>query len=200
MKFTAKRGYTEREIHGRLERLTLALSILQIVCGIGFAIDLAQEFPDPRNWTHLSFEAAVHLGSELVIMGLLFTAFAVARYAQRLLRLQRDVKAQHLDALRGDFDVILQARFDAWGLTLAQRDVALLCLRGLRNSEIAQMRGTAEGTIKAHLSAVFRAAGVTTRNELLGLFMEAFLDHGTQQVVVVRADATTPDRANVQPA
>ena len=109
-------------------------------------------------------------------MALLILGFAVARSAMRGLNRQHDLLDRKLRALRGDFDRILNDRFDRWGLTKAQRDVALLTLRGLRLSEIAQHRGSAEGTIKAHLGAVFRAADVRTRAELVGLFMEDFLD------------------------
>ena len=109
-------------------------------------------------------------------MGLLILGFAVVRSAIRTLNTQRDLLNRKLRALRGDLDRILSDRFDRWGLTPAQRDVALLTVRGLRLSEIAQHRGSAKGPIKAHLGAVFRAAGVRTRAGLVGLLMEDSLD------------------------
>ena len=160
----------------RINRQLFWLNIIQLSCGVGFAVDLFLEFPAPRGWRYLSLDGVMHLGSETAIMGLLIVGFAVARSAMRTLNRQRDFLDRKLRALRGDFDRILNDRFDRWGLTPAQRDVALLTLRGLRLSEIAQHRGSAEGTIKAHLGAVFRAADVRTRAELVGLFMEDFLD------------------------
>jgi len=160
----------------RVNRQLLTLNIIQLVCGVGFTVDLLLEFPAPAGWRYLSLEGALHLGSESLIMGLLILGFAIARHAMRTLNGQRDRLDHTLRALRGDFDRILNVRFDGWNLTPAQRDVALLALRGLRLSEIARHRGSAEGTVKAHLGAVFRAADVRTRSELMGLFMEDFLD------------------------
>lgn len=162
----------------RVNRQLLVLNFIQLACGVGFAVDLFMEFPDPRGWRNLSVEGAAHLLSESAMLALLVVGFAVARMAVRTLHQERETLDRTLSSLRGDFDRILNDRFDRWQLTPAQRDVALLTLRGLRLSEIAQHRGSAEGTIKAHLSAVFRAAGVRTRAELVGLFMEDFLDFG----------------------
>lgn len=159
-------------------RLSAAMALIQLFCGLGFAIDLAVEFPDPRGWADLSARDLTHLVSELAMMVLLLAGFAIARRLTRLLAAQRDMLKGNLASLRGDFDRILHRRFDDWRLSPAQRDVALLCLRGLRIAEIAAARGSAEGTVKAHLGAVFRAAGVRGRSELMALFMEEFLDHG----------------------
>lgn len=160
------------------ERAALRLAVLQLVCALVFAVDLLLEFPDPRDWAYLGVSDTMHLLSELAVMGLLVFGFALSRMAMSALRQQRDALSSNLRSLRGEFDVLLQARFARWNLTPAQRDVALLTLRGLRIAEIARLRGSAEGTVKAHLGAVFRAAGVGTRNELQGLFMEEFLDFG----------------------
>ncbi|PKQ13112.1 MAG: hypothetical protein CVT70_05150 [Alphaproteobacteria bacterium HGW-Alphaproteobacteria-1] len=162
----------------RSERLIFWLAVLQLVCAAAFLFDLVQEFPDPRYWGNLSLDGIAHLTVELAIMGLLLLGFVMARQSLLELSAQRDALEQNLRSLRDDFDDIIGARFADWGLTAAQRDVALLCLRGLRIKDIAAMRNTAEGTVKAHMSAVFRAAGVRTRGEFVGFFMEEFLDHG----------------------
>ena len=41
---------------------------------------------------------------------------------------------------------------------------------------LAALRGSVEGTVKAHLSAIYRKAGVSGRGALLGLFIEDLLD------------------------
>ncbi|MBE0414718.1 helix-turn-helix transcriptional regulator [Yoonia sp.] len=166
-------------MQGKLERLTYVMAVIQLVCGLGFGVDLILEFPDPRVWAYLGPEALIHLLSELLIMLLLLIGFGIARQIQRYLELQSDSMARDLRSLRGDFDSILHRQFESWQLTAAQRDVALLCLRGLRISDIAAIRGSAEGTVKAHFSAIFRAANVRTRSEFVALFMEEFIEHGT---------------------
>ena len=59
-------------------------------------------------------------------------------------------------------------------------DVALLTIRGLSICRIAELRHTQQGTIKAQLSAIFRKAGVSSRTELLAMFMDELLDFGSQ--------------------
>jgi DNA-binding CsgD family transcriptional regulator len=39
-------------------------------------------------------------------------------------------------------------------------------------SEIAVLRGSREGTIKAHLNAIYRKAGVSGRSQLVSLLVE----------------------------
>lgn len=97
-------------------------------------------------------------------------------------------KARLLACLRGHFDEIIDERFRAWGLSAAERDIALLSLRGFGIGEIARMRDTRDGTVKAQLSAVYRKSGVAGRPELLALFMDEFLDYGAAE------EATAPAR------
>lgn len=162
-----------------LQRRLLLLNVVQFVCMIGFGIDFVIEFPGLQGWRHLSLNAALHLGSETLVLVLLVAGFALARASMRDLQQNRVALEVQLRSLRGEFDRILHDRFDRWNLTPAQRDVALMTLRGLRLSEIAGLRDCAEGTVKAHLSAVFRAAEVRTRSELVGLFMDEFIDFGS---------------------
>jgi len=70
----------------------------------------------------------------------------------------------------------MQVRFSDWGLTVAERDVALFAIKGLSTLEIASLRGTAEGTVKAQTNAIYRKAGVNGRPQLLSLFIEDLMD------------------------
>lgn len=48
-------------------------------------------------------------------------------------------------------------------LTRSERRVAVLLARGLQNQAIAERIGSAEGTVKVHITNIMRKAGVTTR-------------------------------------
>ena len=50
--------------------------------------------------------------------------------------------------------------------------MALFALKGFTIAEIAQLRETSEGTVKAQTNAIYRKAGVSGRPQLLGLFVE----------------------------
>ena len=75
-------------------------------------------------------------------------------------------------AARGAFLDLLDEHLTRWALTTAERDVALLAIKGLSIAEIAALRNTREGTVKAQSAAVYRKAGVSGRAQLLSLFVE----------------------------
>ena len=76
----------------------------------------------------------------------------------------------------GEFAALLEEHFETWGLTPAERDVAILTIKGLSVAEIAAARGSAEGTVKAHSAALYRKAGVTGRMQLVTLFLDALME------------------------
>jgi DNA-binding NarL/FixJ family response regulator len=53
------------------------------------------------------------------------------------------------------------------GLTGRQEDVLAQLLKGQSSKQIARVLGIAEGTVKIHLAAIYRAAGVKTRAEAI---------------------------------
>ena len=57
-------------------------------------------------------------------------------------------------------------------LTPSERDVALFAIKGMSTAEIASLRSTSEGTVKAQTNAIYRKAGVSGRSQLLSLFIE----------------------------
>ena len=83
----------------------------------------------------------------------------------------REAEAK-LRAASGAFMELLEEKFAAWALTPAERDVALFAIKGMSTQEIAQIRQTSEGTVKAQTAAIYRKAGVTGRPQLLSLFIE----------------------------
>jgi DNA-binding NarL/FixJ family response regulator len=53
------------------------------------------------------------------------------------------------------------------GLTIRQRDVLGQLMKGQSSKEIARVLSIAEGTVKIHLAAIYRAVGVRTRAEAI---------------------------------
>lgn len=90
--------------------------------------------------------------------------------------LRRTWRAEaRLRAASGEFMEMLEERFAEWGLTPAERDVALFAIKGLSTAEISGIRSTSEGTVKAQTAAIYRKAGVTGRPQLLSLFIDDLL-------------------------
>jgi DNA-binding CsgD family transcriptional regulator len=90
---------------------------------------------------------------------------------RRTLR-ERNLAQERLHRASGAFMNLVDERFGEWGLTPAEKDVALFAIKGLATAEIAVLRATSEGTVKAQTNAIYRKAGVSGRSQLLSLFIE----------------------------
>lgn len=107
----------------------------------------------------------------LITLTLVLAIFFQLRYLRMLLQSQSTLQRQ-VSIAAGELHEVMQRHFEAWGLTPAERDVALFTLKGLTIPEIAGHRGSAEGTVKSQLNAIYRKAGVAGRGALLSLLIE----------------------------
>ncbi|MFD0738862.1 helix-turn-helix transcriptional regulator [Lysobacter koreensis] len=69
----------------------------------------------------------------------------------------------------------IETQFSRWNLTEAEREVALLLLKGLSSKEIAQVRSVSERTVREQARAVYAKAGLTGRTALSAFFLEDLL-------------------------
>ncbi len=69
----------------------------------------------------------------------------------------------------------IDGQFTRWSLTDAEREVALLLLKGLSTKEIAAVRGGSERTVREHARAIYSKAGLTGRAALSAFFLEDLL-------------------------
>lgn len=153
------------------------VSVLIMLCGMILFFDIGGElhaallFPES-----LSLIVVLHLGLEFVASIALAAAFVMIRHEIRVLDRQRRSSDLKLGALREDFDSLVRQRFIDWQLTPTEADVALLTLRGLKISEIAEARRTQIGTVKSQLSSIFRKSAVSTRTEFVAGFIDEFIE------------------------
>lgn len=131
---------------------------------------IANNAPSLLDLTHLLFE--VFSAAALIL------AIRILMRQLRWLQARNTEQSESLNFLRGEMDSFARGKFDEWSLSSAERDIAMYMLKGLSISEIAQARSTAEGTVKAQSSNIFRKTGVSSRTELMSLFMDEFLDIG----------------------
>jgi DNA-binding CsgD family transcriptional regulator len=94
----------------------------------------------------------------------------VSRWTEDARRWNREAQ----DLLAG-LGAAIDKQFDRWGLTPAEREVALLQLKGLRHKEIAELRKTSERTVRQQALAVYRKSGLNGRNDLAAFFLEDLL-------------------------
>ena len=78
-------------------------------------------------------------------------------------------------ALLSGLGEAIDAQFSRWNLTEAEREVALLLLKGLSLKEVAAIRATTERTIRAQARSIYSKAGLTGRAALSAFFLEDLL-------------------------
>jgi len=66
----------------------------------------------------------------------------------------------------------IDKQFARWQFTPAERDVALLLLKGLSHKEVARVRKVSERTARQQSLAIYKKAGVEGRAELAAFFLE----------------------------
>jgi DNA-binding NarL/FixJ family response regulator len=161
----------------------LALIVIQALCIVMFLLDILYEVHlASAGGSNKAILNPVHLIAEGAALVLLLAGIVLAHLQLRHSRSRIEEKRRQLGSLRGQFDSVISERFHHWGLSAAESDIALLSLRGLKICEIATIRHTAEGTIKAQLSAVYRKSGMSSRTELLAQFMDEFLECSSKQL------------------
>ena len=147
----------------------LAIFIVQALCAFFFVSDILSSViglqTQPISWEMrelLEIGAAFGLVLGVVLGGVMLV---------RALR-ERNEAEEQLRRASGAFMDLLKERFAEWGLTPSERDVALFAIKGMSTAEIATLRATSEGTVKAQTNAIYRKAGVSGRSQLLSLFIE----------------------------
>ena len=165
-----------------------AILVVQAACGFFFVSDIVASVlglrATPISWqTRELIEIGAAIG---LILGLFLGAFAL----HRSFRAQA-VAEESLRRAQTAFMDLLAERFAEWGLTPAEADVALFAIKGLSTAEIAGLRQTSEGTVKAQTAAIYRKAGVTGRPQLLSLFIDDLMRND----VALRMPAEAPPRA-----
>ncbi len=185
----------------------LALAALLAVIGALACVDIALDLR--------SSGANLHVLGEAAIAALAVVAASVL--LRRLARRTRELGARLADTeaaaqrWRADAQAILQGlgacidgQFDRWGLSTAEKETALLLLKGLSHKEVALARTISDATARQQAVAVYRKAGVAGRSELAAFFLEdlalpaagrvpAAADHAT---AAGATPATVPRRAS----
>lgn len=73
------------------------------------------------------------------------------------------------------FDTLVADIFNEWQLTEAESEIALLLIKGFSISEISNIREKSEGTVKNQCSAVYRKAGVSSKQQLVSNVLDTLI-------------------------
>jgi len=164
--------------HESQEKLRVILVVALVSIIVGGSIDLAMD--QPQDWLsfHVIFETTMIAGA-LVMATTLWLGWA--RTARSVEELRRSLEARKVerDAWRSSAEHALEgmgraidAQFGLWHLTPAERDVALMLLKGYSHKSIAKETGRSPQTVRQHAAAVYRKADLAGRAELSAYFLE----------------------------
>jgi DNA-binding CsgD family transcriptional regulator len=157
--------------HGGQSYALAALILAQAACAAFFLWDISG---DVAALKHRVF-ADLHILTEIFAnLGLIAAIAVEARVLTRLLRRQQH-DARALSIASGALYELIEGWFADWRLTPAEADVAMFAIKGFSIAEIARLRGSAEPTVKTHLNAIYRKAGVPGRAQLASLMVEELL-------------------------
>ncbi len=172
--------------------------------GVLAAIDLFGDMDEGVSGVHVFAEGLV------VLIALMASAMLVRGLVLRTRDLNGRLVSSHASALawRREAESLLRGlgasidrQFQRWQLSPAEKEVALLLLKGLSHKDIARARGIGDATARQQATAVYRKAGVGGRNDLAAYFLEDLaLPRQRQETadghvvdVVVRAPADSTD-------
>lgn len=168
-------------------RSHLVLAGVLLLVAAGGALDLGLDAPTTWRSAHVLFEVT------LMTVSLAFAAYLWQGWwrasrshdevRRRLLERQTALAAER-DAWRASARASLEglaraidSQFDAWRLSPAEREVALLLLKGYGHKQVAVLTGRGERTVRQHAVSVYQKAGLSGRAELAAFFLEDLLIH-----------------------
>ncbi len=168
-------GWESRLASGRLG-LVLALALGSIV--VGGSVDLFLDRPQSWLSFHVVFELLLIAGG-LVMATALWLGWRNSARSVDALRRSLEMRREERDAWRASAQAALEGlgraiadQFDTWGLTPAEREVALLLMKGHSHKAIARRTGRSDQTVRQHAASTYRKASVSGRAELAAFFLE----------------------------
>jgi DNA-binding CsgD family transcriptional regulator len=162
-------------------RLRAILALLLGGIALGGAADLWMDWPSSPGAFHVVFEITVLVFSLAGVIylgaGWMQTRRSLSRSAEasRQLAEERDAWRQRTEKLLRGLGEEIDGQLRRWSLTPAEREVALLLLKGYGHKEIAALLERSERTIRQHAVAVYRKSNLSGRAELSAFFLEDLL-------------------------
>jgi DNA-binding CsgD family transcriptional regulator len=168
-----------------VDRRTLFWAVAASVVGVGLflSVELAKEpgLSGPEMVAELLLDIVPVVFTSVGVV-LLFRLLHRQRDEQRTLIRDLEIARVQGQRWRAEARTILnglgeaiEAQFSRWNFTEAEREVALLLLKGLSLKEIAALRATSERTIRAQARSLYSKAALTGRAALSAFFLEDVL-------------------------
>ena len=166
-------------------RVLMGVLLAFLAVALFAAIDISADLGEGTTFAHVAVEAAI------LLVGLLGSLFMTRRLVLALRRARAVRKealslAEQLEATRVEANrwrseardlmnglaAAIDQQFDRWALSPAEKETALLLLKGLSHKEIAQVRSVSDATARQQARAVYKKGGLSGRHDLAAFFLE----------------------------
>jgi DNA-binding NarL/FixJ family response regulator len=164
-----------KQAKGRQAYLIILIAV-QAACAAFFVYDVLTDILEGGS------TSVFYLVMETLATLSLIAAAALEAQMLRRLLVDKSQTARSMKIARGEMQNVIDGYFRDWSLTPAEADVAALTIKGCSINEIAEMRGSRDGTVKTQLNAIYRKAGVTGRTQLATMLIDDLM--GTPLVSV----------------
>lgn len=175
------------DVGSERRRLGAAAVAFAAVAGLA-GLDLVGDLREGTATRHALVEGLILLACA-VGLGLLVQRMAALRRRERAAVATAAVLDAELEQSRAEsarwrtearelatgLGALIDRQLGRWGLTAAEKEVALFLLKGFSHKEVAGLRRVSEATARQQAAAVYRKAGVTGRHELAAFFLEDLL-------------------------
>jgi DNA-binding CsgD family transcriptional regulator len=163
---------------------TRVWAVLAVVAGVALSIALELVEDPTLSSAALVMELISVVPTVLMSVGIVLLFRIARQQREEQLTLIRDLEIARVQgqrwraesrALLNGLGEAIDAQFGRWNLTEAEREVALLLLKGLSLKEVAAVRATSERTIRVQARSLYSKAGLTGRAALSAFFLEDLL-------------------------
>ncbi len=161
-----------------------AWAIAAVIAGVALLLGLEMYEEPELTPLDLLFELVSTLPVVLTSVGVVLLFRVSRQQRDEHVRVIRDLelaraqgqrwRAETRTVLNGLGEAI-EKQFSRWNLTEAEREVALLLLKGLSHREIAAVRAVSERTVREQARSIYGKASLTGRTALSAFFLEDLL-------------------------
>jgi DNA-binding CsgD family transcriptional regulator len=173
-------GYSEDNSAAEKQSKYGALALLVVV--LFASLDVIEDSLSGIGLEHLILESVIIVTS-LGVAVMLWTGTNNHHKTQsrklrdQLLASREDAARWRSEAeslLTGLGDAI-EAQFDRWGLSEAEKDIGLLILKGFSHKEIADVRQRSERTVRQQAASMYQKSALENRAQFSAFFLEDLL-------------------------
>lgn len=140
--------------------------------------DVIRDFGEGLSFVHISHEIGIVILSSVLIfyqVRILHRknkSMAIMHTTVDALSLENQKIQDELKKFSGQFHELINQQLVAWQLSVSEKDVSRLILKGLSMKEIAEIRQTSEATVRQQAMNIYRKANVHSRQEFIAYFLE----------------------------